>query len=219
MTLGRGRGASNDNQGVYWFGSFKFFPEGITRVPKPATQVANQLRDEYIYWFQDFISWNQILKRHLQQITPLNWIEKTEMTIQTPTPPAAGDSASHVLSATCGRSGTEVSFGPQIRLCSWKVFQLKPLILGKRGHHSHVTTPSYMRICVTLDTTKTVPDSSRVWASIPELPNDCSNAPILSPKRSWQGKTRSVTIAGCPPTCHDRFVALIRDLQWLLVSL
>ena len=146
--------------------------------------------------FQDFISWNQISKGHLQQIKPLNWIEKTEMTMQTPTPPAAGDSASHVLSATCGCLGTEVR-GPQIRLCSWKVFQLKPLILGKMGHHSHLTTPSSMRICMTFDTTKTVPDSSRVWASTPELPNDCSNAPILSPKRSWQGKTQ-VTIAGWP---------------------
>lgn len=145
--------------------------------------------------FQDFISWNQISKGHVQQIKPLNWIEKTEMTIQTPTPPAAGDSASHVLSATYGCLGTEVSFGPQIRLCSWKVFQPKPLILAKMGHHSHVTTPSSMRICVTLDTTKTVPDSSRVWASIPELPSDCSNAPILSPKRSWRlekrGRSRS----------------------------
>lgn len=100
MTLGRGRGASTDNQGFIGLdlssSCLKASLEFQNLLPKSPINYEMSISID----FQDFISWNQISKGHVQQIKPLNWIEKTEMTIQTPTPPAAGDSASHVLSAT-----------------------------------------------------------------------------------------------------------------------
>ena len=78
MTLGRGRGASSDNQ---WFigldlSSFclKASLEFQNLLPKSPINYEMSISID----FQDFISWNQISKGHLQQIKPLNWIEKTE---------------------------------------------------------------------------------------------------------------------------------------------